>query len=103
MITALVHFAVPEPISAEVMADLSEANASLYKGFDGLIRKYYVRSQEGTEVGGVYLWEDKDAAEACYDDAWHERVTAAYGVEPVITWLETPVIVDNRHDEIVVD
>ncbi|MEL7157051.1 MAG: YdhR family protein [Actinomycetota bacterium] len=101
MITALVHFAVPEPISAETMAELSEANAALYKGFDGLVRKYYVRSPEGTEVGGVYLWESKAAAEECYDDDWRERVTGAYGVEPVITWLETPVVVDNRHDEIV--
>ena len=103
MITALVHFALPEPMSAETMAELSEASAALYKGFDGLVSMCYVRSPEGTEVGGVYLWDSRDAADQCYDAAWHERVTEAYGVEPVITWLETPVVVDNRHDEIIIN
>lgn len=103
MITALVHFNVPEPISAEAMAELSEANAALYKGKDGLVRKYYVRSEAGTEVGGIYLWEDKAVAEECYDDEWRQRVTEAYGVAPTITWLETPIVVDNRHDEIVIE
>lgn len=103
MITALVHFAVPEAITAEAMAELSEASAPLYKGREGLIRKYYVRSPEGTEVGGVYLWESRDDGEQCYDDEWFDRVTEVYGVEPMITWLETPVVVDNLHDEIIID
>lgn len=103
MITALVHFAVPEAISAEAMAELSEASAALYKGFDGLVSKSYVRSPEGTEVGGIYLWESRDHAEQCYDDEWHERVTEVYGVEPMITWLETPVVVDNLRDEIIIN
>jgi len=85
------------------MAQLSEANAPLYKGRDGLIRKYYVRSESGNEVGGIYLWESKAHAIDCYDREWLERVTDAYGTVPVINWLETPVVVDNRHDEIVVD
>ncbi|MCP3988153.1 MAG: monooxygenase [Actinomycetia bacterium] len=103
MITALVQFTLPEPISAENMAELSEANAPLYKDKKGLIRKYYVRSEDGAEVGGVYLWESKAEAKECYDVEWLKRVTKSYGSTPVITWLETPVIVDNRHDEIVVD
>ena len=103
MITALVQFSVSEPVTADKMAELSEANAALYKGKEGLIRKYYVRSEAGTELGGIYLWDDREAAEDCYDDEWRARVTEAYGSEPMITWLDTPVIVDNRHDEIVIE
>ena len=102
VITALVQFTLSEPISAETMLELSEANAALYKGKDGLHRKYYVRSEDGVEVGGIYLWESKEAAQACYDEEWLKRVTESYGSAPVVTWLETPVVVDNRHDEIVI-
>lgn len=101
MITAVVQFSPPQPVPPEDLARLSEANAPLYHGREGLVRKYYVGSDDGTRVGGIYLWETREAAEACYDDAWRERVTAAYGSEPEILWFDTPVIVDNRHDEIV--
>jgi hypothetical protein len=72
----------------------------MYQGMPGLIRKYYVSADEGAQVGGIYLWESRDAAEQFYDDAWRERVTAAYGSPPVMTWFDTPVVVDNRHDEL---
>jgi hypothetical protein len=98
VITALVQFTLPEPMSAEGMAELSEASAPLYKDKKGLVRKYYVRSEDGTQVGGIYLWDSKADAQACYDMEWLERVTEAYGSRPVITWLETPVIVDNGND-----
>lgn len=103
MITALVQFNMPEPMSAERMAELSEASAPLYKDVKGLIRKYYVRSEDGIEVGGVYLWESKAAAQKCYDMEWLERVTESFGSRPMIIWLETPVIVDNLSDEILTD
>lgn len=101
MITALVQLALAEPIALEDMTRLSEANAPLYKDRQGLIRKYYVRSEDGSTVGGVYLWETRADADACYDDAWRTRVTESYGSAPTISWFDTPVIVDNRHDEIV--
>ncbi len=101
MITALVQFALAEPIELQDMARLSEANAPHYKDREGLIRKYYVRSEDGSTVGGVYLWETREDADNCYDDAWLTRVTESYGTAPVISWFDTPVIVDNRHDEIV--
>ncbi|MGF1596538.1 MAG: YdhR family protein [Acidimicrobiales bacterium] len=103
MITALVQFSLSEPMSAEKMAALSEANAPSYIDRDGLVRKYYVRSEDGTEVGGIYLWSTRADADRCYDEEWRVRATEAYGADPVITWLHTPVIVDNRHDEIVTD
>lgn len=90
-------------MSLEKLTELSTASAPLYKDREGLIRKYYVRSEDGLEVGGIYLWSERADADECYDDAWRERVTETYGSEPFVTWLDTPVIVDNRHDEIVTD
>lgn len=101
MITAIVRFTMPEAMPLESFTELSEGNAPLYKGMKGLVRKYYVRSDDGLQVGGVYLWESREAAEAVYTDEWRERVTGAYGSAPTIDWFDSPVVVDNRHNEIV--
>ncbi len=101
MISALVQFSLANPMPADKMAEVSEANAPLYEGMPGLVRKYYVSTDGGSSVGGIYLWEDRASAEACWNDAWRERVTGAYGSEPTITWFDCPVVLDNRHGELV--
>ena len=101
MISVLIQFTLPRPMPADKMAEISLANAPMYQDKPGLIRKYYVRSDDGAQVGGMYLWESREAAEATYDEAWRERVTETYGSPPSMTWFDTPVVVDNRHGEIV--
>ena len=65
-------------------------------GLRGLVRKYYLRSEDGYRAGGVYLWETRAAAEAVYNSEWKARVKQLYGSEPEISWFDTPVIVDNQ-------
>ena len=62
----------------------------------GLVRKYYLRSEDGRSAGGVYLWETRAAAEAIYNSEWKARVKQLYGSEPKISWFDTPVVVDNQ-------
>jgi hypothetical protein len=51
---------------------------------------------------GVYLWETREAAEACYyKSPWGENVRkASGGNEPDIAWFETGVVVDNESHQI---
>jgi heme-degrading monooxygenase HmoA len=95
MITAVVQFALPKSVSLEEAARIFESSAPKYKNLPGLIRKYYLRSEDGRRAGGVYLWESKAAAEAVYNGEWRARVKQLYGGEPEIAWFDTPVIVDN--------
>jgi hypothetical protein len=95
MITAVVQFKLPSPISLEEAARRFESSAPKYQNLPGLVRKYYIRSQDGARAGGVYLWETKAAAEAVYTGEWKARVEALYGSTPEIAWFDTPVIVDN--------
>jgi hypothetical protein len=95
MITALVQFRLPQSISLDEAARRFEGSAPKYRGIPGLIRKYYIRSEDGCVAGGVYLWETKAAAERVYDAAWRARVKELYGADPAITWFDTPVVVDN--------
>ena len=94
-ITTVVQSRLPHPISLEEAARHFESSAPNYRNLPGLIRKYYLRAEDGRTAGGVYLWESRAAAEAAYSTEWREHVAKLFGVAPEITWFDTPVIVDN--------
>jgi hypothetical protein len=96
MITALVQFHLPAPIPLEEATRRFETSAPHYRNLPGLIRKHYLRSEDGRIAGGIYFWETRRAAERVYDGEWRERVCKLYGVEPTITWFDSPVTVDNQ-------
>jgi heme-degrading monooxygenase HmoA len=98
MMTAVVKILMPEPVSSEDAARAFESTAPIYKNLPGLLRKYYLRSEDGRYVGGVYVWQTRADAEAVYTADWRARVTKLYGSEPEISWFETPIIVDNQAD-----
>ena len=94
-ITTVVQFRLPQPISLEEATRHFESSAPKYRNLPGLIRKYYLRAEDGRTAGGVYLWESRAAAEAVYSPEWRDYVAKAFGSAPEITWFDTPVIVDN--------
>ncbi len=103
MITALVQFKLPSPISREKAAELFQASAPNYRNMAGLIRKYYLLSEDGGTAGGVYLWESKQDADKIYTAEWRQMIKQRYGAEPSITYFQSPVIVDNVTGEITTD
>ncbi len=96
MITALVQFQLPSPISLDEATRRFESSAPKYQNLAGLIRKYYIRSEDGRVAGGIYLWATRADAERVYDGEWRERVEKLYGAKPTVTWFDSPVIVDNQ-------
>ena len=103
MITALVQFKLPQPLSSEKARDVFSGTAPNYRKIQGLIRKYYVLSEDGMTAGGVYLWHSRKEAERLYTDEWKQFIFDKYGALPSVTFFETPVIVDNAAGEIVTD
>lgn len=103
MITAIVQFRLPAPVSREQARSIFEGSAPNYRNMPGLVRKYYLLSEDGRTAGGAYLWESRAAAEAVYDDAWRRTVTERYGAEPSVAYFESPVVVDNKTGEILID
>jgi len=95
MITTVVQFHLATPISLDDARKRFESSAPKYQKLPGLIRKYYIRSEDGLTAGGIYLWDSREAAEKVYAGEWRERVAQLYGAEPVIAWFDSPVIVDN--------
>lgn len=104
MIGALVLFDLDQPISQANMQKQSESIAPMYQGKPGLLTKHFVSRDGGTRVGGFYLWESRELAEALYtNERWLSEARQAFGSDPDIVWFDCPVVVDNRHDDLFVE
>jgi len=103
MITVIAHFKFPHPVPIDKAREAALGTAPRYRGVPGLVRKYYTLAADGMSGGGIYLWESREDADRMYNDEWRTFVRGRYGCEPTLTYLETPVIVDNVSNEIVSD
>ena len=103
MITTITNFRLPKPVTREEARRIFLSTAPTYRGVPGLVRKCYIVSEDGSQVGGLYLWTSRRAAEAMYNDSWRAYVRDKYGTEPSVTYFESPVVVDNVTNEIITD
>jgi hypothetical protein len=103
VITAIVRFKLPAPVSRDRAREMFEGTAPKYLKAPGLIRKYYLISDDGATAGGVYLWESREAAERLYTAQWRQFVSQTYGTEPSLEYFGTPVVVDNLAGSIIKD
>jgi len=95
MITAITTIRLPQPVTREEARRIFLSTAPTYRGVPGLFRKCYVLSEDGSHVGGYYLWRSRADAEALYTESWKTFVRGTYNTEPVITFFDSPVVVDN--------
>ncbi|MFK7966521.1 MAG: YdhR family protein [Burkholderiaceae bacterium] len=95
MISTIVQFKLPSPISRAKAQEVFMSTAPKYRESAGLIRKYYLLSEDGSTGGGVYLWQSREHAEAWFTPQWREHILRTYDAEPEVQYFETPVVVDN--------
>lgn len=100
MITAVVTARMPVGMTRADYVEHAKRIAERFQSIPGLVRKQFLINAEAGLGGGVYLWESRAAAEACYQGVWRDNFRNAFGVDPDITYFETPVIVDNTTREI---
>lgn len=103
MITVIVRFKLPRMITRNQARETFLSTAPKYKGMRGLIRKYYFVSEDGKTAGGVYLWKSREEADHVYTEEWKTFVRGKYGTDPMIEYLECPVVVDNISNKIISD
>ncbi len=98
MVIAIVTFPAPsEPLSDP--RALLEATAPAYQRIVGLKRKYFIGNERN--AGGVYEWQDENAAAAFYNEEWRTRMAEQYGVTPTVELFDAPCVVDNVARDIV--
>ena len=103
MITTITTFQLPKTITLEEARTIFLSTAPKYQDVAGLIRKVYIYSEDDNTVGGIYLWNSRADAEAMYTESWKAFVREKYGTDPSVTYLESPVVVDNVTHEIISD
>jgi hypothetical protein len=101
MVTALVQIKNIKLLSRQKVKELAVQSAPRYQPVQGLIRKYYILSEDGKTAGGVYLWQSREEAERFYTEEWKKHLEATYGSRPAITYFQSYVVVDNKIGEIV--
>jgi hypothetical protein len=67
----------------------------------GLLHKHYIHNGD-VGGGGIYYWSSREAADAWYTPERRRKMKEKFGVEPIITYYETFVQVDNVAGEVVV-
>ena len=103
MITAITTYQLPKPITRDEARRIFLSTAPKYQDVAGLVRKYYVISQDGNTAGGIYLWNSRTEAEAVFTESWRAYVREKYDSDPSVTYFESPVVVDNVTHEILSD
>ncbi len=105
MVTVLVQFTLPHPVTREEAREMFLGSAPKYREVPGLIRKYYVLSRDGMTAGGVYLWKSQQDAERLFTKDWENTVRARFGAvaQPAMTYFESPVVVDNETHQVISD
>ncbi len=96
MIAALVTFTTTGSLSLAEASERFNTTAPNYRGLEGLHSKAYIYEQNGQNLGGFYLWESREAADAMYTDELRKKATELYGVAPVVRYFEVPVHIENR-------
>jgi hypothetical protein len=103
MITVMVEFKLPQAVTRAQARETFMSTAPKYLGMTGLVRKMYFVTPDGTRAGGIYLWKSREDADRVYTEDWKAFVRGKYGSDPVMTYLECPVVVDNLSGEILSD
>ena len=94
----IVQFDLPKRTEEQAIKG-GTSTAPIYRSLaaKGLIRKDYLNGDSGT--GGVYLWENRQSAEAWFTDTKIAELTERFGARPRLTWYDTHVTVDNVKGE----
>ncbi|MEB2283108.1 MAG: hypothetical protein B6D46_03305 [Polyangiaceae bacterium UTPRO1] len=90
---AIVRFPTPAGLTDAALHAVLSESVPRYQGIPGLHRKYFVGNDAFSS--GVYEWESRATAEAFYDDAWRQRLSAIYGAVPQVEFFDLHAVVDN--------
>lgn len=103
MITAIVQFKLPVVVSPQQAETMFLNVSGQFHGVPGLIRKYFLLSEDGKTAGGVYMWQSKADADRFYSNQFKLQIEEKYGSAPSISYFESPILVDNLVGETVVN
>jgi hypothetical protein len=96
MICVFVTFRFGDDFNATKLQAIAENARSKFAGLPGLRSKMFSVEPQLREARNVYLWNDAEAAHAFFTPAMRDRITALYGVAPIIEYGAVAAFVDNQ-------
>jgi hypothetical protein len=97
----ITRFALPHDVPTETIKNAFREVAPQFKHPPGLLRKYFLISQDGEAGGGVYLWSSMEEARTFSENVLRRMIKEKFQVEPSIEYYDAPVVVDNVTSEII--
>ena len=103
MITSITRFQLPPGIPIETIKKGYMEVAPHFKQPSGLLRKYFLISEDGKTGGGVYLWNSMEQARTFSEGKLRPMIKDKFQLQPTIEYYDAPVVVDNITSEIIAD
>lgn len=103
MITEIVLFDLPSGITREQMIAQFRESIPRWQQNPDMVRKHMIFDLASGKGGGVYLWNSVEDAKRWHDEAFRQRILSFFGSEPTYQYFETPVIVDNAAQDVIVE
>jgi hypothetical protein len=103
MITSITRFSLPPGVPTETIKSSFLQVAPDFKHLSGLVRKYFLISEDGKTGGGVYLWNSMEDARSFSEEVLRPTLRERFQMEPTIEYFDAPVVVDNVTSEIITD
>jgi hypothetical protein len=100
MTTTITRFQLPPGMPLDALKRGFLEVAPHFKTPPGLLRKYFLISEDGSTGGGVYLWSSMENARNFCEGKLRTMIKDKFQVDPSITYFDTPVVVDNVTGEI---
>ena len=95
MIVELVTFRAPPGAGWDDILKDARAVVPKWRANADLKSKHFLLSDDGRECGGLYVWPDRNAAQAAHDAAWRAAVEKRTGAPPVIRYFDVQMLLDN--------
>ena len=103
MTTSITRFQLPPGVPIEAIKNGFREVAPKFKEPPGLLRKYFLISEDGKTGGGVYLWKSMEQARTFSEGVIRPMIKDKFKMDPSIEYYESPVVVDNLTSEIISD
>ena len=102
MITSICKFPLLPGLKRDVAVEDIKTTIPAYQGRPGLIRKYVCLNLDEGHGCGIYLWTDRESADSYFADSI-PMMEKQLGTRPEVVFFDTPVIMDNASDEVIVN
>ncbi len=94
LVAVVVKIPIPQGVnSAQVVAGMVKSIPE-YQKLPGLVRKYYTLTDDG-KFGGIYLFENRKAAEDHFNDDWRANIVKTRGAPAEVTYFDVPIVIEG--------